>query len=122
MLGSAKAKNRRDEESEVGSQKSEVGSQKSEGGSQKSEIGGQKAEGGVRASVLKGMMSIGFRPTVDAKKRVIEVNIFDFDQEIYNERIRVYVKKYLRAEVKFNNLDELKKQIGQDKIESLKIL
>ena len=32
---------------------------------------------------LKGMMSIGFRPTVDGKKRVIEVNIFDFDKEIY---------------------------------------
>ena len=100
----------------------EIRSQRSEVGSQKSEVGGQKAEGGARAPVLKGMMSIGFRPTVDAKKRVIEVNIFDFDQEIYNERIRVYVKKYLRAEVKFNNLDDLKKQIGQDKIESLKIL
>src|SRR5438477_3374827 len=58
--------------SEVGSQKSEGGSQKSEGGTQRSEVGGQKAEGGARAPVLKGMMSIGFRPTVDAKKRVIE--------------------------------------------------
>jgi riboflavin kinase/FMN adenylyltransferase len=76
----------------------------------------------AQPSVLKGMMSIGFRPTVDAKKRVIEVNIFDFDKEIYGDTIRVYVKKYLRAEVKFNNLQELKKQIGQDKIESLKIL
>jgi riboflavin kinase/FMN adenylyltransferase len=71
---------------------------------------------------FKGMMSIGFRPTVDAKKRVIEVNIFDFDKEIYGETIRVYVKKYLRAEIKFNNLDELVKQIGLDKIESLKVL
>ncbi len=70
----------------------------------------------------KGMMSIGFRPTVDAKKRVIEVNIFDFDKEIYGETIRVYVKKYLRAEIKFNNLDELVKQIDQDKLESLRIL
>jgi riboflavin kinase/FMN adenylyltransferase len=68
------------------------------------------------------MMSIGFRPTVDGKKRVIEVNIFDFDKEIYGETIRVYVKKYLRPEIKFNSLDELAKQIGLDKIESLKIL
>ena len=75
-----------------------------------------------RTSFFKGMMSIGFRPTVDAKKRVIEVNIFEFDDEIYGETIRVYAKKYLRAEAKFDNLDELKKQIGQDKIESLKIL
>jgi len=71
---------------------------------------------------FKGMMSIGFRPTVDGKKRVIEVNIFDFDELIYGETIRVYVKKYLRAEIKFNSLDELSKQIGQDKIESLKVL
>ncbi|MFI5132821.1 MAG: bifunctional riboflavin kinase/FAD synthetase [Chitinophagales bacterium] len=71
---------------------------------------------------LKGMMSIGFRPTVDGKKRVIEVNIFDFDKEIYDETLKVYVKKYLREEIKFNGLDDLVKQIGMDKIESLKIL
>jgi len=73
-------------------------------------------------SLYKGMMSIGFRPTVDGKKKVIEVNIFDFSKEIYGETIRVYVKKYLRPEIKFNDLDELVKQIDQDKIESLKIL
>jgi len=70
----------------------------------------------------KGMMSIGFRPTVDGKKRVIEVNVFDFDRDIYGKTIRVYVKKFLRAEVKFNNLEDLVKQIDQDKIESLKEL
>jgi riboflavin kinase/FMN adenylyltransferase len=73
-------------------------------------------------SLLKGMMSIGFRPTVDGKKKVIEVNIFDFDKDIYGKIIRVYVKKYLRPEIKFNDLDELVKQIDQDKIESLKVL
>jgi riboflavin kinase/FMN adenylyltransferase len=71
---------------------------------------------------LKGMMSIGFRPTVDGRKRVFEVNIFDFDKEIYGQTVRVYVKKYLRAEIKFENLEELVKQIDQDKIESLKVL
>jgi riboflavin kinase/FMN adenylyltransferase len=74
------------------------------------------------STLFKGMMSIGFRPTVDAKKRVIEVNIFDFDKDIYGETIRVYVKKYLRAEIKFNNLDDLVRQIGEDKVESLKCL
>jgi riboflavin kinase/FMN adenylyltransferase len=77
---------------------------------------------GRDSQLFKGMMSIGFRPTVDGKKRVVEVNIFDFDKEIYGDTIRVYVKKYLRAEFKFNNLEDLKKQIGQDKIESLKWL
>jgi riboflavin kinase/FMN adenylyltransferase len=70
----------------------------------------------------KGMMSIGFRPTVDGKKRVIEVNIFDFDKDIYGKTIRVYVRKFLRAEVKFNNLEELIKQIDIDKVDSLKVL
>ena len=68
------------------------------------------------------MMSIGFRPTIDGKKRVIEVNIFDFHKEIYGETIRVCIKKYLRAEIKFDNLDELVKQIDNDKTESLKVL
>lgn len=71
---------------------------------------------------LKGMMSIGFRPTVDGKKRVVEVNIFDFDKEIYDQTLKVFVKKYLREEVKFNGLDELVKQIDQDKVDSLKVL
>ena len=70
----------------------------------------------------KGMMSIGFRPTVDGKKRVVEVNLFDFNKEIYGETIRVHVKKYLRAEVKFDSLEDLVKQIDRDKIESLKVL
>jgi len=73
-------------------------------------------------SLLKGMMSIGFRPTVDGKKRVVEVNLFDFDEEIYDRTLKVYVKKYLREEVKFNSLDDLVKQIDQDKIDSQKIL
>jgi riboflavin kinase/FMN adenylyltransferase len=76
----------------------------------------------VNRQRLKSMMSIGFRPTVDGKKRVIEVNIFDFDKEIYGQTLTVYVKKYLREEVKFNSLDELVKQIDQDKLESLKVL
>ncbi len=67
----------------------------------------------------KGMMSIGFRPTVDGKKRVVEVNLFDFEKEIYGQHLRVFVKKYLREEVKFDNLEDLVKQIDRDKINSL---
>ncbi len=75
-----------------------------------------------KESLMKGMMSIGFRPTINGKSRVIEVNIFDFDEEIYGQTLRVYVKKYLRPEAKFNSLDELVAQIGIDKMESLKVL
>jgi riboflavin kinase / FMN adenylyltransferase len=71
---------------------------------------------------LKGMMSIGFRPTVGGTKRVIEVNIFDFDKSIYSESIRVYVKYFLRDEVKFNGLEELKVQLAADKINALRLL
>ncbi|MBN8685507.1 MAG: bifunctional riboflavin kinase/FAD synthetase [Chitinophagales bacterium] len=71
---------------------------------------------------LKGMMSIGFRPTVDGKQRVIEVNIFDFDKDIYDQQLKVYVRKYLRPELKFDGLEALVKQIDQDKLDSLQVL
>lgn len=74
------------------------------------------------SSLLKGMMSIGFRPTVDGKKRVVEVNLFDFDQEIYDQVLRVYVKKYLREEIKFDGLEALVRQIDQDKVNSQAVL
>jgi riboflavin kinase/FMN adenylyltransferase len=73
-------------------------------------------------NIMKGMMSIGFRPTVDGKKRVIEVNLFDFDREIYGEELKVICQKYLREEVKFDSLDELIVQIGKDKEDSLRLL
>ncbi|HUS03070.1 MAG TPA: bifunctional riboflavin kinase/FAD synthetase [Chitinophagaceae bacterium] len=75
---------------------------------------------GNEQTVLKGMMSIGIRPTLANSERTIEINIFDFDKDIYGETIRVYLKKYLREEKKFPGLDELKEAIGQDKIEALK--
>lgn len=69
--------------------------------------------------VKHGMMNIGVRPTVDGTKRMIEVNIFDFNEDIYGSIIRVYVKKYLRGEQKFNGLDALKQQLAIDKENSL---
>jgi riboflavin kinase/FMN adenylyltransferase len=71
---------------------------------------------------MKGMMSIGFRPTVDGKKRVIEVNLFDFDRDIYGKELRVFTVKYLREEIRFENLEALVKQIDQDKMDSLRVL
>jgi riboflavin kinase/FMN adenylyltransferase len=66
--------------------------------------------------IYAGMMSIGFRPTIGHSDRTIEVNIFDFDRMIYGETIKVIVKKYLRPEVKFDNLEALKEQLAIDKI------
>lgn len=75
---------------------------------------------GSSQTLLKGMMSIGIRPTFAKSERTVEVNIFDFEKDIYGETIRVYLKKYLREEKKFPGLEELKEAIGQDKIEALK--
>lgn len=76
----------------------------------------------VEGIKYKGMMSIGFRPTVNGRARVTEVNIFDFDKQIYGQKLRVIVKRYLRSEVKFNGLDELKAALHKDKEDSLKLL
>jgi riboflavin kinase / FMN adenylyltransferase len=67
----------------------------------------------------KGMLNIGVRPTVDGKTRMIEVNIFDFEEDIYGQTLRVHLKKYIRGEQKFNGLDALKEQLGKDKIVAL---
>jgi riboflavin kinase / FMN adenylyltransferase len=73
----------------------------------------------VEGETYKGMMSIGFRPTVNGKLRVTEVNIFNFEKEIYGHTIRITVKKYLRSEVKFDGLEALKLQLHKDKEDSL---
>jgi riboflavin kinase/FMN adenylyltransferase len=52
----------------------------------------------------------------------IEVNIFDFDKDIYGERLKVEFVDRIRNEVKFDNLDALKNQIHLDKIQVLEIL
>jgi riboflavin kinase/FMN adenylyltransferase len=71
---------------------------------------------------LKGMMNIGKRPTVDGRNKTIEVNIFDFDKDIYGKEIIVSVKKHLRNEQKFSGLDALKQQLMKDKINAIEVL
>ena len=71
---------------------------------------------------LKGMMSIGIRPTIGDNKRMIEVNLFDFDEDIYGRTLRVYVKAYMRPEIKFNGLEALKEQLAKDEVEARKML
>lgn len=71
--------------------------------------------------IFGGMMNIGMRPTVGGTRRTIEVNIFNFDDNVYHQRIRISVKKYLRGEVKFNNLESLKQQLEIDKQNALNL-
>jgi riboflavin kinase/FMN adenylyltransferase len=71
----------------------------------------------------KGMMSIGLNPTTDTDNKVkIEVNIFNFDKEIYGKIVAVHFHKQLRSEEKFNSLSDLKKQLDEDKKNALSVL
>ena len=77
----------------------------------------------LKINQLGGMMNIGYRPTVDGNERTIEVNLFNFDQSIYDETLTITLKKYLRSEEKFSGLDKLKIQLEKDKqaaLDSLK--
>jgi riboflavin kinase/FMN adenylyltransferase len=67
----------------------------------------------------RGMMNIGIRPTVNGKSRVIEVHIFDFDETIYQQTIQVKLLHFLRDEVKFNTLEELKNQLSADRQQAI---
>jgi len=72
--------------------------------------------------MYSGMMSIGHNPTIENAQWSIEVNVFDFKQDIYGELLTVYFIKHLRDEVKFNNVDDLIKQLNLDAINSRAIL
>lgn len=76
----------------------------------------------VDGVLYKGMLSIGNRPTLKNSNERVEINIFDFDKEIYGQVIRVVVKKYLRGQEKYSSLDELKNQLAIDKQSSLVVL
>ncbi len=63
----------------------------------------------------KGVANIGRRPTVnEGTESRLEVNLFDFDGDIYDTEITVALHQYIRAEVKFSGLDALKAQIASD--------
>lgn len=94
----------------------EILRQKAEGKRQKTDLKSQTS------NLLSGMMSIGIRPTIGGTDRVIEVNIFDFNEDIYGATLRVYLKKYLRPEIKFNGLEALVEQLAKDKEDTLRVL
>lgn len=69
----------------------------------------------TKNGIYFGMMNIGNRPTVsDALLQKLEVHLFDFDQNIYDQSITVHFEKRIRDEKKFANLEELKFAIKQD--------
>jgi len=75
-----------------------------------------------QGKIYKGMANIGNRPTVNGSSLTIEANIFDFDDDIYNETINIHLIARIRDEKKFDNLDLLKKQLSEDRERISKML
>ena len=67
---------------------------------------------------FNGIMNIGLKPTIGGKNISIEVNIFNFDQDIYNQKISISVLEFIRSEIKFNNIEQLINQIKIDVIKA----
>ena len=66
-----------------------------------------------------GMMNIGVNPTVNGTVQTIEIHFFDFDKDLYNQKITIEILQRIRAEQKFESLDALKSQLAIDKKTSL---
>jgi len=71
-----------------------------------------------------GMLSIGLNPTVNTNpgQRSIEVHIFDFEEDIYGQEIKLIFRKWLRDEEKFSSLEQLTEQMKLDRDNTLKYL
>jgi riboflavin kinase/FMN adenylyltransferase len=65
----------------------------------------------VKNEIKKGIVNIGNRPTFDNGLKTVETHIIDFDEDIYDEIIRIELKTFIRREKKFNGIEELKAEI-----------
>ena len=71
---------------------------------------------------LYGMMNIGFNPTFGSNDKTLEVNIFDFDKDLYGETIRIEFLNFIREEIKFENVELLQNQLIKDRENCIKHL
>ena len=71
---------------------------------------------------LYGMMNIGFNPTFGSNDKTLEVNIFDFDKDLYGETIRIEFLNFIRDEIKFENVELLQNQLIKDRENCIKHL
>ena len=69
---------------------------------------------------IKGIANLGYRPTFNQKEILLEVHLFNFSENLYNKYIRVEFLKFIRAEKKFKNINQLKKQINFDLLKAKK--
>ena len=68
----------------------------------------------IQRKLYRGMASVGKNVTFDGEEERFEVNIFDFDEDIYGERVTVYWLDRIRDMVKFNSVDQLVDQLESD--------
>ncbi len=78
--------------------------------------------GGEDEAWLSGVANIGVRPTFGGDGVVLEVFVFDFDDDLYGKRLRVRLVDFLRPEKKFDGIDDLKAQIASDVAKAKEIL
>ncbi|WP_310556104.1 bifunctional riboflavin kinase/FAD synthetase [Flavobacterium sp.] len=78
-------------------------------------IGVYIVESVIQNKRIEGMMNIGYKPTIDGKEISIEVHFFDFNQDIYDQKITVSLLEYIRDEIKFDSFEELQVQLQKDK-------
>lgn len=71
---------------------------------------------------LYGMLYVGTRPTLNLMEKTLEINIFDFNEDCYGEKVRFGVGKKIRGEQKFSSVDELISQLKKDKDEILQLV
>ncbi|MDO6516503.1 bifunctional riboflavin kinase/FAD synthetase [Zobellia uliginosa] len=69
-----------------------------------------------------GMMNIGYNPTVEGKEKTIEVNFFDFDQDLYGQELQIDILHRIRDEHKFESVEALKRQLEKDKQTSFSLI
>jgi riboflavin kinase/FMN adenylyltransferase len=76
----------------------------------------------VNGNIFDGMLNIGIRPTLNGANETIEVNLFNFDEDIYNKNLTIKFYERIRDEIKFDNLSSLKEQLEIDKQQAIQIL
>ncbi|MDC3186299.1 riboflavin biosynthesis protein RibF, partial [Candidatus Pelagibacter sp.] len=63
---------------------------------------------------LRGIANLGYRPTFNQKKILLEVHLFNYSGNLYNKHLSVEFLKFIRKEKKFKNVNQLKSQINKD--------
>ena len=76
----------------------------------------------LKNKVVFGMMNIGKNPTVDGTTKSIEIHFFDFEDNLYNEKLKIEMLTRLRNESKYETVDLLRQQLQRDKEDAIQYI